>query len=77
MIQSYSTDLKNMNSQVLAKINRFTKNRLIELSGIILVLIGIFLLISIMSYSPNDPNFIYGSDENEIKNFGGFYGSVI
>jgi len=77
MIQSYSTDLKNMNSQVLTKINRFTKNRLIELSGIILVLIAIFLLISIMSYSPNDPNFIYGSDENEIKNFGGFYGSVI
>jgi len=66
-----------MNSQILTKINRFTRNRLIELCGIILVLSSIFLLISIITYSPSDPNFIYGSDENEIKNLGGFYGSVI
>jgi len=66
-----------MNSQVLAKINSFIRNRLIELSGVFLALGGIFLLISIISYSPSDPNFIYGSDENEIINLGGFYGSVI
>jgi len=66
-----------MNSQVLAKINSFIRNRLIELSGVFLALSGIFLLISIISYSPSDPNFIYGSDENEIINLGGFYGSVI
>jgi len=66
-----------MNSQVLTKINRFTQNRFIELGGAILVLSGIFLLVSILSYSPSDPNFIYEADNNEIKNLGGFYGSII
>ena len=32
---------------------------------------------SIVSYSPSDPNFIYTPENVEIKNFGGFYGSVI
>jgi len=66
-----------MNSQVLTKINRFTKNRLIELGGGIIVLSGIFLFVSILSYSPSDPNFIYEPNNNEIKNLGGFYGSII
>ena len=66
-----------MNSQILIKINNFVKNRLVELSGILLLIIGIFLLISIASYSPADPNFIYAPDDVEIKNIGGFYGSVI
>ena len=66
-----------MNSQILIKINYFVKNRLIELSGTLLVLISIFLLVSIASYSPSDPNFIYTPENVEIKNFGGFYGSII
>ena len=66
-----------MNSQILIKINNFIKNRLIELLGTLLVLISIFLLASIVSYSPSDPNFIYAPDNTEIKNIGGFYGSVI
>ena len=66
-----------MNSQVLTKINRFTQNRFIELGGAILVLSGLFLFLSILSYSPADPNFIYETDNNEIKNLGGFYGSII
>ena len=66
-----------MNSQILNKINNFIKNRLIELSGFLLILISIFLLASIVSYSPSDPNFIYAPDNTEIKNIGGFYGSVI
>ena len=66
-----------MNSQVLTKINRFTKNRLIELGGAIVVLGSIFLFISILSYSPSDPNFIYDPESNEVKNLGGFYGSII
>ena len=65
-----------MNSQILVKINSFFKNRLIELSGILLILSSIFLLVSIASYSPSDPNFIYTPENVEIKNFGGFYGSV-
>ena len=66
-----------MNSQILVIINNFIKNRLLELSGTLLILIGIFLLISILSYSPSDPNFIYTTEKVAIKNFGGLYGSII
>ena len=66
-----------MNSQILIKINSIIKNRLVELSGISLILISIFLIASIISYSPSDPNFIYTPENTEIKNIGGFYGSVI
>ena len=66
-----------MNSQILIKINNFVKYRLIEFSGILLVLIAIFVLIAIVSYSPEDPNFIYSPENTQIKNFGGFYGSII
>jgi len=66
-----------MKSQILIEINNFIKNRLIELLGILLVCISIFLLVSIVSYSPSDPNFIYTPENTEIKNVGGFYGSVI
>ncbi len=66
-----------MNSKVITKISHFTKNRLIELGGFGLILVGFFILISILSYSPDDPNFIYGSNTDEIKNIGGFYGSII
>ena len=66
-----------MNSQILTKINNFTKNRLLEFLGIALVLVSIFLLLSIVTYSPSDPNFIYTPENTEIKNIGGFYGSII
>ncbi len=66
-----------MDSQILTKINSIVKNRLIELLGASLVLVSIFLLASIVSYSPSDPNFIYTPENTEIKNIGGFYGSVI
>ena len=66
-----------MNSQVLIKINRIIKNRIIELLGVSLILVSIFLGASILSYSPSDPNFIYTPENTEIKNLGGFYGSVI
>jgi len=66
-----------MNSQILTKINSFVKKRLIESTGIILILFGFFLILSTFTYSPNDPNFIYTPENTEIKNIGGFYGSVI
>jgi len=65
-----------MNSQILVKINNFIKNRLIELLGIMVICASIFLLTSIISYSPDDPNFIYTPENTKIKNIGGFYGSV-
>ena len=66
-----------MNSQILTQFNSFVKNRLIELFGILLILFSIFLFASIISYSPEDPNFIYTQESIQIKNIGGFYGSVI
>jgi len=66
-----------MDSQILIKINNFIRNRLIEFLGILVVLISIFLLAIIVSYSPSDPNFIYTPENVEIKNIGGFYGSVV
>ena len=66
-----------MNSQNLLKFNSFIKNRLIELSGITLILASVFLLIAIASYSPDDPNFIYKTESTDIKNLAGFYGSVV
>ena len=77
MIQSLLAINKNMTSQFLSKINNFTKNRLIEALGILLMCSSIFLIISIVSYSPSDPNFIYSPEDSEIKNIAGFYGSVI
>ena len=66
-----------MNSTILPKINIFVKNRLIEVLGTLLIFVSIFLLASIVSYSPSDPNFIYSPENVDIKNIAGFYGSVI
>ena len=54
----------------------FVINRLIELLGFCITIIGLLLLISLMSYSPEDPNFIF-TGEKEIKNVLGFKGSII
>ena len=57
-----------MNSQILTKINNFVKNRLVEFLGVVLVFISIFLLASIASYSPSDPNFIYELEFEKLVN---------
>ena len=77
MIQSELNDLEKMNSQILTNINSFLRKRLIESLGTLLIFTGIFLLAIIISYSPDDPNFIYTPENVEINNIGGFYGSVI
>ena len=66
-----------MDAKILANINNFVRNRLVEFLGVVLIFISIFLLASIASYSPSDPNFIYTPENTEIKNVMGFYGSVI
>ena len=68
-----------MNSQILVKINSFIKDRLFELSGILLIIISVFLLVSIVTYSGGQGNFIYKAENSEIDyaNFGGFYGSAL
>jgi DNA segregation ATPase FtsK/SpoIIIE, S-DNA-T family len=52
----------------------FGINRIIETAGIALVIIGLLLLVSLATFSPDDPNFIF-PDNTEIKNFLGFNGS--
>jgi S-DNA-T family DNA segregation ATPase FtsK/SpoIIIE len=52
----------------------FGINRIIETAGITLVIIGLFLLVSLTSFSPDDPNFIF-PDNTKIKNLLGFNGS--
>jgi len=66
-----------MNSQIFAKVNNFIKNRLIETTGVALIIAAVFLVFSIVTYSPSDPNFIYTPENTYIKNWGGFFGSVI
>ena len=52
----------------------FGINRIIETAGIAFVIIGLLLLISLATFSPDDPNFIF-PDNTEIKNLLGFNGS--
>tara|TARA_B110001450_G_scaffold226389_1_gene225116 strand:- start:188 stop:2284 length:2097 start_codon:yes stop_codon:yes gene_type:complete len=52
----------------------FGLNRIIEIIGIGILASGLLLLISLASFSPNDPNFIF-PDNVEIKNLLGFRGS--
>jgi len=52
----------------------FGINRIIEILGLSIIIAGVLLLISLTSFSPNDPNFIF-PDNTEIKNLLGFRGS--
>jgi S-DNA-T family DNA segregation ATPase FtsK/SpoIIIE len=54
----------------------FSINRLIEIVGATLAIVGLLFLISLISYSPEDPNFIF-PENTEIKNILGFRGSFI
>ena len=75
MIQSDKFDSLYMDIRIVAKTSlKFTINRLIEMFGIVIFIFGLLLLLSIVSYSPDDPNFIF-PDNSEIKNILGFQGS--
>ena len=52
----------------------FSINRAIEIVGMGILIAGTLLLASLVSYSPEDPNFIF-PDNTEIKNILGFRGS--
>ena len=58
------------------KIANFAINRLAELIGIFLIITSILLFVSLISYSPEDPNFIFPENQ-DIKNLLGFRGSFI
>ncbi len=75
MIQSDIFDSSTMDIKKLANsILIFVIRRLIEISGILISIFGILLLLSLITYSPNDPNFIF-PENTEIKNILGFQGS--
>ena len=64
-----------MKLKILAnKAINFGINRIIEIFGLTISIVGILLLSSLVTFSPDDPNFIF-PDNTEIKNIFGFYGS--
>ena len=75
MIQSDKFDSSNMDIKKLSNSALlFVIKRLIEIFGVSVSLIGILILISFISYSPEDPNFIF-PENTEIKNILGYQGS--
>jgi len=54
----------------------FTVRRLAEIFGILISLAGGILLLALITYSPNDPNFIF-PENTKIENLMGFHGSFV
>ena len=65
-------DFKN----ILLNTSNIILDKIIQLFGILLIFLGFLFLLSLISYSPEDPNFIF-SENKKINNFLGFKGSVI
>ena len=75
MIQSYKIDSLKMDIKSLSKKTLdFTIKRVAEIMGIFLIIASILLFLSLFTYSPEDPNFIF-SENTTIKNLLGFKGS--
>ena len=66
-----------MNTNFLDSVTNFLKKRTFEFVGLILISTSIGLAIAFTTYSPEDPSFVYGDRDFEIKNFFGIYGSSI
>ena len=77
MIQSDKFDSSNMNIKNIANLTFiFILRRLIEILGLIVLILGFLLLISLLTYSPQDPNFIF-PESTQIKNLLGYQGSYV
>jgi len=63
-------EIKKLANSVL----NFVINRVIEITGISIVIISVLLLVSLISFNPSDPNFIF-PENTQIKNLLGFRGS--
>ena len=59
----------------IEKVKDFALKRLIEFIGILILIFQFLYLIALISYSPNDPNFIYPENQ-EINNILGINGSI-
>ena len=60
----------------LTKTKEFLIRRITEFFGLIVIFFALSTLISLASYSPDDPNFII-SHTNEIQNLMGYKGSIV
>ena len=66
-----------MNANLLNNLTNFLKKRTLEFIGLLVVILSLALLISLITYSPNDPSLVYGVKNFRIANFFGFYGSYV
>ena len=77
MIQSDKFDSSTMNIKNIANLTFiFILRRLIEILGLVVLILGFLLLISLLTYSPQDPNFIF-PENTQIKNLLGYQGSYV
>ena len=65
MIQSDKLILMNFKKSI-EKIKDFSLKRLVEFIGLIILISAILILLSLISYNPNDPNFIYPENQRLI-----------
>ena len=65
-------DIKSIGRKTLD----FTIKRVAEIIWLFLICVSVLFFIALVSYSPEDPNFIF-SNNNDIKNILGFQGSYI
>ena len=75
MIQSDKFDSFMNIKNSIEKLKNFTYRRIIELVGFCIFILAFCILVSLITYSPNDPNFIYSVDR-KIQNPFGIYGSI-
>ena len=54
----------------------FAIDRLAEIFGVLVSLAGVLLFLALLTYSPNDPNFIF-PENTKIENLLGYQGSFV
>ena len=69
--------IRKMNNNLYNSVTNFLKKRTFEFVGFLLILTSIILFIAFITYSPEDPSFLYGDKNTFVKNFFGIYGSII
>ena len=75
MIQSDNSESLIMQiKKIIENIGDFTRKRLIEGVSILIIAISFLLFLSLFSYSPDDPNFLYQENTN-VENILGIKGS--
>ena len=62
--------------KITSSITNFIIKRVIELFGVVLIILSILLFAALLTYSPQDPNFVF-SNNNNINNILGFKGSIV